>query len=109
MKRWIDNHHMIMWQGLVSTQREAQKLILGPSPTAKTRLLSFSRTQSRAVTGLLTAHNTVGRRLYLMGLIDSALRMRCRAGEEISAHVLCECEALASLRHAYLGLFFFGP
>jgi len=26
--------------------------------------------------------------------------------EETSAHVLCECEALASLRHAYLGSFF---
>ena len=26
-------------------------------------------------------------------------------GEETSAHILCECEALASLRHAYLGSF----
>jgi len=26
--------------------------------------------------------------------------------EEISAHILCECEALASLRHAYLSSFF---
>ena len=26
--------------------------------------------------------------------------------EETSAHILCECEALASLRHAYLGSFF---
>jgi hypothetical protein len=25
---------------------------------------------------------------------------------ETSAHVLCECEALASLRHTYLGSFF---
>ena len=25
--------------------------------------------------------------------------------EETSAHILCECEALASLRHAYLGSF----
>jgi len=24
-------------------------------------------------------------------------------GEEISAHILCECEALVSLRNAYLG------
>jgi len=29
--------------------------------------------------------------------------------EEISVHVLCECEALASLRHAYLGSFFLDP
>jgi len=26
--------------------------------------------------------------------------------EETSVHILCECEALASLRHAYLGSFF---
>jgi len=26
--------------------------------------------------------------------------------EETSAHILCECEALASLRHAYLGSFY---
>jgi hypothetical protein len=29
--------------------------------------------------------------------------------EETSAHVLCECEALASLRHMYLGSFFLEP
>jgi hypothetical protein len=26
--------------------------------------------------------------------------------EETSVHILCECEALASLRHSYLGSFF---
>jgi len=29
--------------------------------------------------------------------------------EETSAHLFCECEALASLRHAYLGSFFLEP
>jgi len=29
--------------------------------------------------------------------------------EETSAHILCECEALASLRCAYLGSFFLEP
>jgi len=29
--------------------------------------------------------------------------------DETSAHILCECEALASLRHAYLGSFFLEP
>ena len=31
------------------------------------------------------------------------------AEEETSAHILCECEALASLRHAYLGSYFLEP
>jgi len=29
--------------------------------------------------------------------------------EETSAHILCECKALTSLRHAHLGSFFLEP
>jgi hypothetical protein len=93
---------------LVSTQRQARKLISGPSATAKTRLLSFNKTQSRAVTGLLTGHNTLRRHLYIMRLIDRPL-FRCGAEQESSAHVLCEYEDLASLRHTYLGSLFLDP
>ena len=67
------------------------------------------RTQSRAVTGLLTGHNTLKRHLYLLGLLDSPLCRKCGLREETSAHILCECEALASLRHAYLGSFLLEP
>jgi len=67
--------------------------------------MSSNRTQSRAVTGLLTARNTLRRHLHLRGLSDSPLCKRCGAEDEASAHILCECEALASLRHAYLGSF----
>ena len=65
--------------------------------------------QSRVVTGLLRGHNTLRRHLYLLGLSNSPLCRWCEAGEETSAHVLCECEALASRRHAYLGPFFLEP
>ena len=34
---------------------------------------------------------------------------KCATEEETSVHILCECEALASLRHANLGSFFFDP
>jgi hypothetical protein len=43
-----------------------------------------------------------------MGLIDSPLR-GCGVEEETSAHVLCKCEALASLRHVYLGSSYLDP
>jgi hypothetical protein len=33
--------------------------ISGPSPSTKTKFLSFNRTQSRVVIGLLTGHNTL--------------------------------------------------
>ena len=88
--------------GLISSRRQAQKLILDPSLTAKTRLLFFNRTQTRVVTGLLTWHNTLRKYLYIMGLIIIPLCTGCGAEEEYSAHVLCECEALASLRHNHL-------
>ena len=39
IKRWMDNQHITMCRGLVSTQRETRKMILYPTPTAKTRLL----------------------------------------------------------------------
>ena len=78
--------------------RQARELISGPCLGAKARFLSFNRTQSRAVTGLLTGHNTLSRHLHLMGLLDSPLCRRCGAGDETSAYILCECEALASLR-----------
>jgi hypothetical protein len=48
-------------------QRQARELISGPS-TATNDRLSFNRTQSRVVTGLLTGHNTLRRHLYVMGL-----------------------------------------
>jgi len=66
-------------------------------------------TQSRAVTGILTGHNILRRYLHLIGLSDSPLCKRCGAEDETSAHILCECEALASLRHVYLGSFFLEP
>jgi len=42
-----------------------------------------------------------------MELSNNATRRECGTEEETSVHVLCECEAFASLRHAYLGSFFF--
>jgi hypothetical protein len=71
--------------------------------------MSFNRTQSRAVIGLLTGHNTLRRHLYLLRLQDSLLCRKCGVMEETSAHILRECEALVSLRHAYLGSFFLEP
>jgi hypothetical protein len=33
----------------------------------------------------------------------------CGTEEETSVHILCKCEALASLRHAHVGSFFLDP
>ena len=44
-----------------------------------------------------------------LGLLDSPLCRKCGVREETSAHILCECEALASPRRAYLGSFLLEP
>jgi hypothetical protein len=59
--------------------------------------------------GLLAGHNTLRIHLHLMGLADSPLCRRWGTKFETSAHILCECEALTSLRHAYLGSSFLDP
>ena len=72
------------------------------SPVTKTSLPSFNRMQPRVVTCLLTGRNTLRNHLYITGLIDSSLCRRFGAEFEISAHVLCECEALTTLRLIWL-------
>jgi hypothetical protein len=101
LNRWLVNQHWARWRSLGDTQRQARELISAPSLGAKTKVMSFNRTQPRAVIGLLTGHNTLRWHLYLLLLQDSPLCRKCGVMEETSAHILCECEALASLRHAY--------
>jgi hypothetical protein len=108
IKCGLVNQHMVFWHSLTSTQRQAEEFISGPNPSAKSKLLSFNRMQSRVVTGLHTGRNSLRRHLYIIRLTDSPM-CRCGAEEESSAHILCECEALAPLRHTYLGSFFLEP
>jgi len=44
-----------------------------------------------------------------MGLGNDPLCKKCDTEEETSVHILCECEALDSLRYTYLGFFFLDP
>jgi hypothetical protein len=108
IRSWLHNQHWIWLRGLGDTQRQARELISIPYLGAKARFLSFNRTQSGTVTGLLTGH-ILRRHLHLTGLSDSPLCRRCGAEDETSAHTLCEYEALASIRHVYLGFFFLEP
>ena len=103
--RWLDNQQLVRWSDLSSTLRQGREIISGPSPAAKTRIFSLNTTHFRVVLGLLTGHNTMRRKYYLMGLTSSPLCRRCGAEKETSAHTLCECENLVSLRNTYLGSF----
>jgi len=44
-----------------------------------------------------------------MELTNNSSCRRCDTEEETSVHILCECEALASLRHKDLGSLSLGP
>ena len=109
LNRWLINQQWASWRDLGNTLRQTRELILGPCPGTRIKLLSFNRTQSRVITGLLTGYNTLRRHLYLLGLLDSPLYKKCAVKEETSTHIHCECEALASLRHMHLGSFFLEP
>jgi hypothetical protein len=109
MKCWMEKQHLELWRGPCSTQRQDRELISGPDLATEARLLSFNRTQSRVVIGLLTGHNTLRRHLYILGLCNNPICRKCGDEEETLVHILCECEALAALRHAYLGSFFLDP
>jgi len=97
------------FRGPCGTQRQARKLISGPNLAAGARLLSFNRTKSRAVIGLLIGYNTLRRHLHTMGLSNNLTCRKCGTEEETSVHILGECEVLASLRRRYLGSFFLDP
>jgi len=76
------------------------------SETEHPKLTAF---RCRVVIGLLTGHNTLRRHLHIMGLYNDPISRKCGTEEGTSVHILCECGALASLRHAYLGSFFLDP
>jgi len=71
MKRWMKKQHLALWQYPCSTQRQARELISGPNLATEARLLSVTRTQTRAVIGLLTRQNTLRRQLHVMGLSNN--------------------------------------
>jgi len=93
----------------------ALEMISGPNMASGAWLLSFNRTQSRVVIGLLTGHNTLRRHQHVMRLSNIPICRKCGTEEETSVHILCVCvcvfvcEVLASLRFTYLGSFFLDP
>jgi hypothetical protein len=82
IRRWLVNKQWVRWRGFGDTQRQARELISRLCLGAKARFLSFNRTQSRAVTGLLIGHNNLRRHLHLLGLLGRSLYRRCGAEEK---------------------------
>jgi hypothetical protein len=96
LKRWMKNQNLAFWRSPCSTQRQARELICGPNLATGARLLSFNRTKTRVVVGLLSGRNTLRRHLHVMGLSNDPACRKCGTEEETSVHILLECEALAT-------------
>jgi len=73
------------------------------------KLLIMSRNQLRIMTGLLRGHCHLKGHLFKMELIKSAKCDRCKQASETAPHILCDCEALATLRFRHLGRHFTKP
>jgi len=73
MKHWMEKQHLVLWHDPCNTQKQAQELISGPDLATRARLLSFNRTRSRIVIGLLTGYNILRRHLYIMGLSNNPI------------------------------------
>jgi hypothetical protein len=90
--------------------RQSRQFVTGPSKRASDELLRLNRTQIRAVVGLLTGHALLKRHLARIGVIQNDTRCRlCSLKQETAYHVLCECEALATMRMQQLGAAFPTP
>jgi len=77
-------------------------LISGPNLATGAQLLSFNKTQSRVVIGLLTGHNTLRRHLYILGLSNNPTCRKCGTEEETLVHILRE------LGHSLTQIYIFG-
>jgi hypothetical protein len=80
-----------------------------PSARKADELLNLSRNQLRIMTGLLTGHCHLKGHLFKLGLINSPECNRCKQASETASHILCVCEALATLRFRHLGCHFMKP
>jgi hypothetical protein len=65
--------------------------------------------QLRIMTGLLTGHFHLKGHLFKFGLINSPESDCCKQASDTYSHVLCDCEALATLRFRRLGCHFTKP
>ena len=100
-----------LWKlGLVSTHRQTWKLILDLSPTVKTRLLSFIRTQSRTVLDLIIEPNTLRGYFYLMGLNNIPFYRSCGAERRKKPQSMLGVSAKLCFTQAYIsGVRFLDP
>jgi ribonuclease HI len=99
IKKWENKRLSFYWTSLTKL-RQAKRLI---KPYANKNILGLSKQNLRILTGFLTGHCTLRYHLGKLGLSDQTICRLCLEEDETSEHVLCSCEAVASLRLNILG------
>jgi hypothetical protein len=101
IRDWTIRKHEEHWQ-YIHGQRHAKSVLKKPSARKAGELLNLSRDQLR-MTGLLTGHCHLKGHLFKLGQVNSPECNRCKQASEMASHILCDCEALATLRFRHLG------
>jgi hypothetical protein len=104
IREWTSRKHEEHWQ-FIRGQRQPKGVLKKPSAIKAGELLSLSRNQLRIMTGLLTEHYHLKGHLFKLGLVNSPECDRCKQASETASHVLCDFEALATLRFRHLSYF----
>ncbi|CAH2097628.1 unnamed protein product [Euphydryas editha] len=78
--------------------RQSKMVLTEVSPNLSSRLLSLNRIDIRIVVGTITGHMALNHQLFIMNATDSPLCRGCLVAEETAAHVILECEGVATHR-----------
>jgi hypothetical protein len=109
IRDWTSRKHEEHWQSICGQKQAKGFLKRKPSARKAGELLNLSRNQLRIMTGLLKGHCHLKGHLFKLGLVNSPECNRCKQASETVSHVLCDCEALVTLRFRHLGRHFMKP
>jgi hypothetical protein len=104
---WTNRNNKKKWES-VTGLTQAKGFILGPSARRTKDLLKLNRDQLRWLEGLPTGHCYIKWHRFKLELTDDPICDRCLEEDESVTHILCDCEAIASLRFRHLGQFLYG-
>jgi hypothetical protein len=100
---WIKLKHQIHWTN-VAGHRQSKLMMCKPSQSLAAEVLLLSRTQFRAVTGLMSGHCNLRKHLLTMGIFkENPVCRLCNEKEKSTLHIEFECEVLARRRFNLLG------
>jgi hypothetical protein len=100
---WIKLQHQTYWTN-VAGHRQSKLMMGKPSQSLAADVLRLSRTQIRAVTGLMTDHCNLRKHLLTMGIFkENPVCRLCNEKEETTFHIVFECEILAHRQFNLLG------